>query len=57
MELRLSHLIDGQARSAGDDAWLDVFEPATGQAYGHCPDGTADDVAAAVSAAERAFPA
>lgn len=57
MDLRLSHLIDGQARSAGGGAWLDVFEPATGQAYGHCPDGTGDDVAAAVSAAERAFPA
>ena len=57
MDLRLSHLIDGQARSAGGGAWLDVFEPATGQVYGQCPDGTADDVAQAVEAARRAFPA
>ena len=57
MDLRLSHLIDGQARSAGNGAWLEVFEPATGQAYGQCPEGTADDVAQAVQAAHRAFPA
>jgi len=57
MEIRLSHLIDGEARDAGLGTWLDVFEPATGQAYAQCPDGDADDVAAAVSAAKRAFPA
>ena len=57
MDLRLSHLIDGQARSAGGGAWLDVFEPASGQVYGHCPDGTSGDIADAVEAARRAFPA
>ena len=57
MDLRLSHLIDGQARGAGGSAWLDVFEPATGQVYGHCPNGSAQDVADAVDAAQRAFPA
>ena len=57
MDLRLSHLIDGEARSAGAGAWLDVFEPATGAAYAQCPDGTAADVADAVAAAQRAFPA
>ena len=57
MDLRLSHLIDGQARSAGGGAWLDVFEPASGQVYGHCPDGTPGDIADAVEAARRAFPA
>jgi aminomuconate-semialdehyde/2-hydroxymuconate-6-semialdehyde dehydrogenase len=57
MSLRLSHLIGGQAVTASRGAWLDVFEPATGQAYAHCPDGDADDVAAAVAAARQAFPA
>ncbi|TNJ34498.1 aldehyde dehydrogenase [Arenimonas terrae] len=57
MSLRLSHLIGGQAVTATRGAWLDVFEPATGQAYAQCPDGDADDVAAAVAAARQAFPA
>lgn len=57
MDLRLTHLIDGEARSGTDGAWLDVFEPATGRPYAHCPDATAADVDAAVAAAHRAFPA
>ena len=57
MELRLTHLIDGEARGTAGGTALDVFEPATGQAYAHCPDGTAADVDAAVAAARRAFPA
>jgi aminomuconate-semialdehyde/2-hydroxymuconate-6-semialdehyde dehydrogenase len=57
MEFRLQHLIDGEAREAASGAWLDVFEPATGRAYAQCPDGTDTDVAAAVAAAQRAFPA
>ncbi|MFY2765046.1 aldehyde dehydrogenase [Arenimonas sp. MALMAid1274] len=57
MDLRLTQLIDGQARDSGAGAVLEVFEPATGQAYATCPDGTPDDVAAAVAAAQQAFPA
>ncbi len=57
MSLRLSHLIGGQAVTASRGAWLEVFEPATGQAYAQCPDGDADDIAAAVAAAHAAFPA
>jgi aminomuconate-semialdehyde/2-hydroxymuconate-6-semialdehyde dehydrogenase len=56
MSLRLSHLIGGQAVTASRGAWLDVFEPATGQAYAQCPDGGEEDVAAAVAAAQQAFP-
>mgnify|MGYP006168498647 CR=1 FL=1 len=33
MEMRLTHLIDGEARGTAGNAALDVFEPATGQAY------------------------
>ena len=57
MSLRLSHLIGGQARPPAGDAWLEVHEPATGQAFGQCPDGSAADVDAAVAAARTAFPA
>ncbi|HEU0151887.1 MAG TPA: aldehyde dehydrogenase [Arenimonas sp.] len=57
METRLSHLIDGKARGADGGAVIEVFEPATGRAYAHCPDGEAADVDAAVEAARRAFPA
>ena len=57
MSLRLSHLIGGDARSASGGGWLDVFEPATGQSWAQCPDGTAEDVAAAVAAAKAGFPA
>lgn len=57
MQTRLSHLIDGEARGAAGDGWLEVFDPATGEAYAQCPDGSAQDVADAVDAASRAFPA
>lgn len=57
MSLRLSHLIGGDARSASDGGWLEVFEPATGAVYAQCPAGTAGDVDAAVAAARGAFPA
>nr|WP_290885902.1 aldehyde dehydrogenase [Arenimonas sp.] len=53
----LTHLIDGEARGTAGGTAIDVFEPATGRVYAHCPDGTAADVDAAVAAARRAFPA
>ena len=52
--LRLANLIDGRLQAPRLDRWLDVFEPATGQVFAHCPDSTADDVADAVAAAHRA---
>nr|WP_245593966.1 aldehyde dehydrogenase [Arenimonas metalli] len=55
--MRLTHLIDGEARGTAGNAALDVFEPATGRVYAQCLDGTAADVDAAVAAARRAFPA
>jgi aminomuconate-semialdehyde/2-hydroxymuconate-6-semialdehyde dehydrogenase len=55
--LRLPHWIDGKARQPGNGRWLDVFEPATGQAFAQVADGDAEDVDAAVSAARTAFPA
>ncbi|HLI18687.1 MAG TPA: aldehyde dehydrogenase [Rhodanobacteraceae bacterium] len=55
--ITLANLIDGDLRAHAAGAYLDVFEPATGKVYARCPDSEADDVEAAVSAAERAAPA
>lgn len=53
--LRYGHLIGGRP-DAPAAAWLDVFDPARAQPYAQVADGTADDVEAAVAAAEAAFP-
>jgi aminomuconate-semialdehyde/2-hydroxymuconate-6-semialdehyde dehydrogenase len=53
---RLTNLIDGCLLAPGNDAWLDVYEPATGACFGQCPDSAAADVDAAVQAASRAAP-
>lgn len=55
--LTLANLIDGELRAPTDDAYLDVFEPATGEVYARCPDSSTRDVEVAVTAAERAAPA
>ena len=54
---QLPHLIDGKARSAAQGGWLDVFDPAVGKPFAQIADGDANDVDAAVAAAEAAFPA
>lgn len=51
------HYIDGERRVPDADRWLDVWEPAVGQAWAEVADGDAPDVDAAVAAATRAFPA
>ncbi|RDJ00007.1 aldehyde dehydrogenase family protein [Dyella solisilvae] len=53
---RLANLIDGRLQAPRHDRWLDVFEPATGQVFAHCPDSSSEDVADAVAAAQRAAP-
>lgn len=47
--------IDGQWVTASSSARTDVVDPATEEVWGSVPDANADDVAAAVSAARRAF--
>ncbi len=49
--------IDGRQVPAASGATLDNWEPATGAVSGTLPDSDGVDVAAAVRAAERAFPA
>nr|WP_240506562.1 aldehyde dehydrogenase family protein [Thermoactinospora rubra] len=49
--------VDGRWRSPRESAFLEVENPATEQVIGKVPLGTAGDVADAVNAARRAFPA
>ena len=54
MTTRFRHWIDGKARDPAGGRWLEVFDPATGQAFAQVARGDADDVEAAVAAATRA---
>lgn len=54
---RLAHFIDGRFVSPVSSAYMDNVEPATGAVYSQLPDGDERDVALAVTAAERAYPA
>ncbi|RDZ28428.1 aldehyde dehydrogenase [Lysobacter silvisoli] len=51
------HCIDGQSRDPAGGRWLEVYDPANAQAYAQVAAGNADDVDAAIAAAQRAFPA
>ncbi|MDB5252359.1 MAG: aldehyde dehydrogenase [Flaviaesturariibacter sp.] len=53
---RLQNLIGGSFLPPAEDRWIDILNPATGIVTGALPDSTAADVAAAVSAAQAAFP-
>jgi aminomuconate-semialdehyde/2-hydroxymuconate-6-semialdehyde dehydrogenase len=57
MRMRLTHWIDGEAREATSGRWRDVFDPATAKPFAQVADGNGDDIALAVAAARRAFPA
>lgn len=50
------HWIDGKPRETAGDRWLDVFDPASGEAFAQVADGDGGDVDAAVDAAAAAFP-
>src|SRR5690606_24486041 len=54
---RDAHWIDGKPVPPANGQWLDVFDPATGQAASQVADGDAADIDAAVQAAQAAFPA
>src|SRR5690348_16943167 len=55
--ITLANLIDGELCPPARGAYLDVFEPATGEAYARCPDSDRRDVERAVESAQRAAPA
>jgi aminomuconate-semialdehyde/2-hydroxymuconate-6-semialdehyde dehydrogenase len=54
--MRLRHWIDGRAREPGSGQWLEVSDPARGVGFAEVARGNADDVEAAVAAAQRAAP-
>jgi aminomuconate-semialdehyde/2-hydroxymuconate-6-semialdehyde dehydrogenase len=53
----LQNFINGKLRDAESGTWLDNIEPATGKVYSRIPRSGAEDVALAVDAAKRAYPA
>jgi aminomuconate-semialdehyde/2-hydroxymuconate-6-semialdehyde dehydrogenase len=53
--IKIRNFIDGKLGAPLGGAYLDLYEPATGQVYAQVPDSGAEDVDAAVKAAERAF--
>ena len=53
----ISNYIDGKLQPALSGKTLDNYEPAVGAVYGTIPDSDERDVAMAVDAAEKAFPA
>ena len=57
LPITLANLIDGKLCAPAGDAYVDVYEPATGKVYARCPDSDARDVELAVAAAQRAAPA
>lgn len=55
--MEVQNLIGGRSVPAVDGQWADLIEPATGRVYGRLPRSGAADVAAAVEAAQAAWPA
>jgi|SRR4249919_1097114 len=55
--MRFPHWIDGAASDPANGRWRDVFDPATGTPFAQVAEGNDEDVARAVDAARRAFPA
>jgi aminomuconate-semialdehyde/2-hydroxymuconate-6-semialdehyde dehydrogenase len=53
----IQNYINGQLQEPFAGDYIDNYEPATGQVYGKIPRSQADDVNAAVKAADAAFPA
>jgi aldehyde dehydrogenase (NAD+) len=53
---RFDCFIDGQWRRPGDDAYMEISRPATGEAFAEVADASAADVDAAVRAAREAQP-
>jgi aminomuconate-semialdehyde/2-hydroxymuconate-6-semialdehyde dehydrogenase len=52
----IHNFINGKFQPAASGAWIDNYEPATGEIYGHIPDSGEEDIQQAVDAARAAFP-
>jgi aminomuconate-semialdehyde/2-hydroxymuconate-6-semialdehyde dehydrogenase len=55
--LKIENYIGGELKAPQSGAYLDNYNPATGEVYSLIPDSDETDVRAAVSAAKAAFPA
>ncbi|WP_420038313.1 aldehyde dehydrogenase [Sulfidibacter corallicola] len=55
--IQIQNFIDGAMVPPCNGNYMDNIEPATGRVYGQVPDSDAHDIGAAVTAAQRAFPA
>lgn len=55
--MRLRHFIAGQSREPASGRWAEVFDPSNGKPFAEVPLGDAQDVEAAIAAAQAAFPA
>jgi aminomuconate-semialdehyde/2-hydroxymuconate-6-semialdehyde dehydrogenase len=53
----LQNYINGELVPPATGAYLDVYNPATGQVYASAPNSDFTDVNRAVEAAQKAFPA
>ncbi|HYG17056.1 MAG TPA: aldehyde dehydrogenase [Bacteroidia bacterium] len=53
---KIANYVNGELVAPGSGAYIDNYEPATGQVYSLCPDSDEADVAEAVKAAHLAFP-
>lgn len=52
--VEVSNYIDGRLQAPEGDAWLELYEPATGQPCGRVADSDANDLEQAVAAAQQA---
>ena len=54
---KLKLFIDGAWRESRTSRYMDCFDPSTGEVIAQAPQATAEEVEAAVQAAQMAFPA
>lgn len=52
--VEVNNYIDGRLQAPAGDAWIDLYEPATGQSCGRVADSDANDLEQAVAAAQQA---
>ncbi len=54
--MKIQNYINGQFVNPLENNWIENYNPAIGEVYGHIPNSTKEDVEKALEAAEKAFP-
>ena len=54
--IKIQNYINGELIAPVNGAYIDNYEPATGEVYSQIPDSDSDDMHAAINAAKAAFP-